>query len=174
MDQTQDILSRIIIRALEKNDLPALEWDGAYTHYRKLYQIAYERSRTLKGLAWIVELPDIGMVGQVFFQLICSRPELADGLTRAYLYSFRIKPAYRRMGIGSALLKFCEADLIERHVRYITLNVARDNKSAIKLYQQNGYKIVAPEPGLWQYEDHMGVWHQVIEPAWRMEKQLLP
>ena len=172
MEQAQDLLSQIHIRTLQKDDLPALEWDGAYMHYRKLYQIAYERSRTLKGLAWIVELPDAGIIGQVFFQLICGRPELADGLTRAYLYSFRIKPAFRRKGIGSALLTFCDQDLIERNLHYVTLNVAKDNKEAIKLYQRHGYEIIAPEPGIWQYEDHLGVWHQVIEPAWRMEKKL--
>ena len=172
MDKTQDILTQINIRALEKKDLPSLEWDGAYTHYRKLFQIAYERSRTLKGLAWIVESHQDGMIGQVFIQLICGRPELADGLTRAYLYSFRIKPAFRGLGIGSALLAYCEKDLYQRNLQIITLNVAKDNTGAIKLYKKHGYEIVAPEPGIWQYEDHMGVWHQVIEPAWRMEKQL--
>jgi ribosomal protein S18 acetylase RimI-like enzyme len=59
-------------------------------------------------------------------------------------------------------------------MRYVTLNVAKDNKDAIKLYLSRGYEVVAPEPGIWQYQDHYGVWHQVIEPAWRMEKKLLP
>ncbi len=174
MQEASDLLSSIHIRALKKEDLPYLEWDGAYTHYRKLFQIAFNRMKARKGLAWLVELPDHGLIGQVFIQLVCNRLELADGIDRAYLYSFRIKPAFRGKGIGKVLLNFCEQDLINRKMRYITLNVAKDNKDAIKLYLKQGYEIVAPEPGIWQYQDHHGVWHQVIEPAWRMEKRLIP
>lgn len=174
MPETMDLLTAIHIRALEKQDLPDLEWDGAYTHYRKLFQIAFNRLKARKGLAWLVELPQQGLIGQVFIQLICNRPELADGSTRAYLYSFRVKPAFRGKGVGKALLHFCEQDLINRKMHYVTLNVAKDNKDAIKLYLSRGYEIVAPEPGIWQYQDHYGVWHQVIEPAWRMEKRLVP
>jgi ribosomal protein S18 acetylase RimI-like enzyme len=174
MQETMDLLTAIHIRALEKPDLPALEWDGAYTHYRKLFQIAFNRLKARKGLAWLVELPQHGLIGQVFIQLICNRPELADGISRAYLYSFRVKPAFRGKGVGKALLNFCEQDLINRKMTSVTLNVAKDNKEAIKLYLNRGYEIIAPEPGIWQYQDHYGVWHQVIEPAWRMEKKLVP
>jgi ribosomal protein S18 acetylase RimI-like enzyme len=169
----QDILSAIQIRSLQKSDLPALEWDGMYTHYRELFTIAYQRLSSKRGLAWVVELPSIGIIGQVFIQLICQRPELADGLTRAYLYSFRVKPSFRRLGIGKTLLDFTETDLINRNLRYVTLNVSKDNNDAIRLYKNRGYEIIGPEPGIWQYRDHLGVWHQVIEPAWRMEKSLL-
>lgn len=173
MPETMDLLSAIHIRALERQDLPDLEWDGAYTHYRKLFQIAFNRLNARKGLAWLVELPQQGLIGQVFIQLICNRPELADGISRAYLYSFRVKPAFRGKGVGKVLLNFCEQDLINRKMTSVTLNVAKDNKDAIKLYLSRGYEIVATEPGIWQYQDHYGVWHQVIEPAWRMEKNLV-
>ena len=170
---SQSILSVLRIRTLLKEDLPALEWDGIYTHYRELFQIAYQRLTSKRGLAWVVELPEKGIIGQVFIQLTCPRPELADGRIRAYLYSFRVKPDYRRLGIGKAVLNFTEDDLRRRKLSYVTLNVSRDNTDAIRLYKKHGYKIVAPEPGIWQYRDHLGVWHQVVEPAWRMEKPLL-
>jgi ribosomal protein S18 acetylase RimI-like enzyme len=169
----QSILASIQIHTLLEQDLPALEWDGVYTHYRELFQIAYQRLTSKRGLAWVVELPEHGIIGQVFIQLTCQRPELADGHSRAYLYSFRIKPAYRRLGIGKTLLNFAEDALRKRKLSYITLNVSRDNTDAIRLYKNHGYEIIAPEPGIWQYRDHMGVWHQVIEPAWRMEKSLI-
>ena len=167
------ILSSLHIRTLLEEDLPALEWDGMYTHYRELFQIAYHRLSSKRGLAWVVDLPDKGIIGQVFIQLTCQRPELADGRRRAYLYSFRVKPAYRRLGIGKTLLNHAEDELRKRNISFVTLNVSRDNTDAIRLYKKHGYEIIAPEPGIWQYRDHLGVWHQVIEPAWRMEKPLL-
>jgi hypothetical protein len=74
MQEKIDLLTAIHIRALEKQDLPDLEWDGTYTHYRKLFQIAFNRLRARKGLAWLVELPEQGLIGQVFIQLVCNAP----------------------------------------------------------------------------------------------------
>jgi ribosomal protein S18 acetylase RimI-like enzyme len=52
------------------------------------------------------------------------------------------------------------------------LNVARDNKEAIRFYEHHGYLITAPESGRWFYIDHKGRRCDVYEPAWRMEKKL--
>jgi ribosomal protein S18 acetylase RimI-like enzyme len=169
----QDILSSLQIRSLKEEDLPALEWDGMYTHYRELFQIAYQRIASHRGLAWVVEIPDKGIIGQVFIQLTCQRPELANGRTHAYLYSFRIKPTYRRMGIGKTVLNFVDGNLLARNYQFVTLNVSKENLDAIRLYERHGYRTIGPEPGIWNYRDHLGVWHQVVEPAWRMEKALV-
>ena len=82
-------LNQIKIRFIRKSDLPVLEWDGEFTHFRRVYADAYQR--VIKGLSliWVAELPGIGIVGQVFIQLNCDRPELADGKNKAYLYAFR-------------------------------------------------------------------------------------
>jgi ribosomal protein S18 acetylase RimI-like enzyme len=53
------------------------------------------------------------------------------------------------------------------------LNVARDNLEAIRLYHRLNFQIVGEEPGIWSYIDHLGKWHTVEEPSWRMEKHLL-
>jgi ribosomal protein S18 acetylase RimI-like enzyme len=66
-----------------------------------------------------------------------------------------------------------ETELIERRFSYATLNVGRDNPKAQRLYERLGYRVVAPEPGRWSYEDENGVLREVHEPAWRMEKFLL-
>jgi ribosomal protein S18 acetylase RimI-like enzyme len=160
------------IRQIRKADLPALEWNGEYSHFRQIYADAYNRS--LHGLAvlWVADLPGAGIIGQVFIQLSCDRPELADGHLRAYLYSFRVMPAYRSGGLGSRIMDVVEKDLGKRGFRYVTLNVAKDNPRAQQLYERVGYHVVAHEPGIWSYMDPEGVWHQVEEPAWRMEKRI--
>ena len=165
-------LRTVVIRNLVSADLPGLEWEGEFTHFRRVYAEAYQRA--LRGLSvlWVADLPSKGIIGQVFIQLICDRLELADGQQRAYLYSFRIRPAYRNSGLGTSILQVVENDLRLREFKMVTLNVAKDNILAQKLYERCGYRIVAHEPGVWSFMDDCGVWHQVEEPAWRMEKYL--
>lgn len=162
----------IKIRLLEENDLPELEWDGEYTHFRRLYREIYKSTRLGKALMWGVELQGEGLIGQVFVQYHSARLELANGIDRAYIYSFRVKPAYRNQGIGTRLLNTVEIDLLEKKFEWATLNVARDNPKALRFYTRNGYRKVADEPGYWTYQDETGRTHEVLEPAWRMQKSL--
>ncbi len=165
-------LAQVIIRPVSYEDLPDMEWDGEFTHFRRVYAEAYQRMQRGYSVLWVAELPGVGLIGQVFIQLTCDRPELADGVERAYLYSFRVRTPYRDRGLGSYIMDVVEDDLRRRDFRYVTLNVARDNPRAQQLYVRRGYHVVAPEPGIWSYPDEHGVWHQVEEPAWRMEKEL--
>lgn len=167
-----DLLEQLVVRQVTRSDLPAMEWEGEYTHFRRVYADAFERMRLGYSMLWVAELPGTGLVGQVFIQFTCERPELADGVERAYLYSFRVRKAYRSLGVGSRIMAVVEDDLRKRGFNYVTLNVARDNPRAQQLYKRRGYHVVAPEPGIWSYLDEKGHWHQVEEPAWRMEKPL--
>lgn len=164
----------IKIRLLEERDLPALEWGGEYLHFRRLYREIYKNTVIGKSLMWGVELLQGELIGQVFVQLSSSRLELANGTNRAYIYSFRIKPPFRNHGIGSRLLSTVECDLVERKFVWATLNVAKDNPMAFRFYERSGYQKVAAEAGYWTYQDHLGETREVHEPAWRMEKRLLP
>lgn len=165
-------LNHLNIRLLEERDLPALEWEGEYTHFRRLYREIFSNTKLGKSLMWVVESRDDGLIGQVFVQFHSARLELANGVDRAYLYSFRIKPHFRNLGIGSKLLYCVENYLIKRNFRWATLNVARDNPLGIKFYKRNGYKIIAAEKGDWTYQDDLGRAREVHEPAWRMQKDL--
>lgn len=169
---TADWLPQVDIRRLQETDLPALEWGGEYTHFRRVYAEAFQRMQTGLASHWVAEHTQAGVIGQAFIQLTCDRPELADGFQRAYLYSFRIMPAYRNGGLGSLMLQTIEEDLLAREYEYLTLNVAKDNWAAMRLYQRLGYQVVAHEPGIWSYPDEHGIWHHMEEPAWRMEKKL--
>lgn len=168
-----DWVKDVVIRQMEESDLPALEWEGEYTHFRRMYAEAYARQQRGYSVLWLAELPGVGIIGQVFIQLICDRPELANGLYRAYLYSFRIKPPFRSAGLGGRMLAILEADLKQRHYDQLTLNVAKTNTRARKMYERHGFRVIAHEPGCWSYIDHEGTWQHVEEPAWRMEKTIL-
>lgn len=165
-------IDEVIIRRMTREDLTALEWDGEFLHFRNVYKGVYKRMQSGTAEAWVAESPTAGIVGQVFLQLESDRPELADGWNRAYLYSFRIKPRFRSHGLGTKMMTVMENFLVARRFTRLTLNVARDNLDAIRLYQRLGFQIVAEEPGVWSYIDHMGKWQTVIEPSWRMEKRI--
>jgi ribosomal protein S18 acetylase RimI-like enzyme len=171
--QRPEWLDQVIIRRLRQVDLPDLEWDGEYTRFRKLYQSALERSQMGQSVLWVAEHQGRGVIGQLFIQLDSDVTELADGVTRAYLYAFRIRPEYRCEGLGSFMMELSESDLIRRSFSVITLNVTQDNLDAIRLYERRGYHITGPDAGEWSFPDHEGVWHTVKEPSWRMEKILV-
>lgn len=163
-------LSHVTIRPAVKSDLPALEWGGEFRHFRTVYASAYERMVKGTAMIWIAELGGVGLIGQAFVQMMSDRPELADGWQRAYFYSFRIKPPFRNQGLGTRMLDFIEDYLCTRQFSRITLNVAKTNHDAIRLYRRVGFEIVAEEPGVWSYPDDAGTWQTVREPSWRMEK----
>lgn len=173
MNKTNQLLKKLIIRHAQATDLKDLEWDGEFTHFRRLYTETYQRSLNGLTVMWISEIREVGLIGQLFVQLVSTRQEVADGLTRAYLYAFRIKPGFRNKGIGTLMLQTVERDLLERGFHWVVLNVAQDNLRAQKLYLKHGYQIVGPDPGMWSYQDETGMTHYVEEPAWRMEKDLI-
>lgn len=165
-------LDLLVLRTITEEDLPDLEWNGEYTHFRRLFRNAYENQCKKNAVLWIAELPGAGIMGQAFVQLIGSRPELADGHLRAYIYSVRVKSPYRNLGIGNQIMKNAEDDLLQRGFSYATLNVGKDNPNAKRFYEQLGYAAIANEHGNWSYLDHRGKRHHVHEPAWRMQKKL--
>jgi ribosomal protein S18 acetylase RimI-like enzyme len=165
-------LTKVIYRQAYEGDLPALEWNGQYKHFRQIYQDVFILTQKGEAEIWVAELAMEELIGQVLVQLKSARFELADGKTRAYIFGFRIKPEYRGLGIGSKMMQRVESDLVKKGYTMAILNVNRDNFQAKGLYERLGYKIVAEEPGNWSYLDEIGVRHDVNEPAWRMEKRL--
>ena len=164
--------SDLLIRKVDRPDLEALEWDGEFLKYRRMYAEIFHTSKAGKSLMWLVELPGVAVLGQAFVLLNSVDVDAADGVSRAYLFAFRVKPQWQNRGIGQYLMQFIEQDLQKRGFRYVTLNVARNNLDAIRLYQRIGYKIIGPRSGLWSYRDHEGRLQQVNEPSWRMMKRI--
>lgn len=165
-------MNQVYIRQANKHDLPDLEWNGEYTHFRRLYADTYTMVEQDRAVIWIAEANGSGLVGQCFVSLKGNRPELADGVVRAYIYGFRIQPQYRNQGIGTRMMHTVEDDLRQRGFRQVTLNVGQDNLDARRFYDRLGYIIIGSDPGRWSYIDDKGKRRDVIEPAWRMIKNL--
>lgn len=165
-------LNRVVIRHVVEPDLPAIEWEGEYSRYRRNYAEAFERSKNGKAVMWVMDLAGYGLVGQAFVQLTMSDQTSANGKTRAYLHSFRVRPAMRGLGLGSRLMFHIERDLLRRGFREITLNVAEDNEGALRLYKRLGYSLLKRIPGNWSYRDDTGKLQHVQEPGFQLIKRL--
>lgn len=163
--------AEVVIRRAEENDLPALEWEGEFAHYRRLYHHAMNEAKRGRRILLVAETDGL-LVGQIFIQFSSGRSELADGTRSGYLYSFRVRPEYRSMGIGSSLMKEAERILRQQAFRRAVIAVARDNIGAQKLYEDRGYARFAEDPGEWSYVDHKGEPQEVHEPAYLYQKQL--
>ncbi len=166
-------LNAIRIRHIGADDLAGLEWEGEYTHFRKVYANAFARAQRGNAVLWLAESEDGSLLGQVFALLKSDTvSDVADGKESALIHSFRVRPHLRGLGLGSRLLAVAEADLIQRGFFWVYLNVAHDNPGAVRLYERNGYKRIFPISGHWSYEDHLGVQQEMHEPGWRMGKAL--
>jgi ribosomal protein S18 acetylase RimI-like enzyme len=165
--------SKFRVRPIEERDLAALEWDGTYLCFRRLFRLAFEEMRKGKRLLLVMEQEPFGtIIGQIFIQWNSGDPRFADGWGRGYLYSLRVKPDFRGRGLGTRLLHAAESALRQKGMHTASIGVEKANVRARALYERLGYRIVAEDPGRWSYEDHLGVIREVTEPAFLMEKSL--
>ena len=62
-------LERVVIRPVTAADLPLLEWEGEYLHFRRVFAGAFERQLAGLSVLWIAVL-DCWAAGQVFIQYL--------------------------------------------------------------------------------------------------------
>lgn len=161
----------VLIRHAQEGDLDALEWEGRYQHFRRLYRNAMNQAKRGKRVLLVAEV-DGWLVGQVFVQLVSSLGAYADGVSSGYLYAFRVRPEYRNRGIGGQLLSAAEAELRDRSYSRAVIAVAKTNTRARNLYERFGFRKIGEDPGRWSYLDHEGSLRHVAEPAFILEKAL--
>jgi ribosomal protein S18 acetylase RimI-like enzyme len=171
--RTMALRAEIVFRPAMREDLPKLEWYGAYTHFRRIFQRTYEEQLTGERLMLLAVLNDFP-IGQIFMQFASNDGFFWDMRKRGYFYSFRVMDAFRGMGIGSHLLGEAEGMLREKEYHSVSIAAAKENPGARRLYERVGFAVVAEDSGRWHYVDHEGLTHYVHEPCWILEKQLRP
>lgn len=163
--------TELLIRRAVEADLPALEWDGEYTHFRKVYQHAFREAQRDRRLIFLAET-DGKVIGQLFVHLHSVWKSSFNGVKTGYFHSFRVKPGFRNQGVGSDLLRVAEDALTDRGYACAIISVAQVNTGAQRLYQQRGYTVYREDPGEWSYVDHNGKVKRISEPAYVMVKTL--
>ncbi|MDF1499559.1 MAG: GNAT family N-acetyltransferase [Anaerolineales bacterium] len=159
------------IRTATESDLDALEWDGKYAHFRRVYRQALREAQRDRRMIFVAEATD-QVVGQLFVHLHSIWKSSFGGARTGYFHSFRVKPHFRNQGIGSRLLWTAEAALVDRNYANAVISVAKANLRAQQLYRQHGYSVYSEDPGEWSYVDHRGRLRHISEPAYVMVKAL--
>jgi ribosomal protein S18 acetylase RimI-like enzyme len=161
----------LLIRFASASDLSAMEWDGEYRRFRRLYEQAFEDALNGRRLILLADLEG-QMVGQIIVQLGTSHPGIPEGEVTGYLHAFRVRPAHRGQGVGTALLEEAEQQLRARGFRQVAIAAAKDNPRARRLYERLGYSAIAEDPGEWAYVDDQGRPQSISEPADLLLKEL--
>ncbi len=166
-----DEVRYVIIREAVVTDLPALEWDGEYRRFRRLYQKAMMDAQEGRQILLVAE-SEGEIVGQIFIQLtsITADPKRERGT--AYFYSFRVKPDFRNKGVGSLLITSAEAAAHEKGFKRTLIGVVQTNLDAQRLYSRLGYNLLVEDPGEWSFIDDQGKVQHIVEPTFIMEKYL--
>ena len=157
------------IRHARETDLSALEWGGEFRRFRRLYRAAFEDSRRGERALLVAEV-DGEIVGQLFVQF--EGTLVGDPDTTGYLYAFRVRPAWRNQGIGTALVAEAERRLLSEGLTRAVIAVGKANEPALRLYERLGYTRFGEDPGEWSYIDDHGRIQDIVEPAYLLEKIL--
>ena len=81
-------------------------------------------------------------------------------LDEGHITNLAVDPAYRRKGIGRALLEHLITEGKKRGVRFLTLEVRSSNLVAQQLYRKLGFYEAGVRPGYYQdnQEDAIIMW----------------
>lgn len=165
-----DIHLPVTIRQAVKDDLPKLEHEGQFARFRNLFRRAYREQQSGRRLMLVADSNNYP-IGRLFILFNSSDRRIADGKHRAYLYSFYVMPPFRGMGVGTRMVRYAESILQMRGFYFATIAVAKDNPGALRLYERLDYITIRDDPGKWNYTDHMGRTHRIVEPCWILEKR---
>jgi ribosomal protein S18 acetylase RimI-like enzyme len=159
------------IRKATELDLPALEWDGEYIQFRRIYQAAMKEAIKGRRVILVAETEN-RLIGQIFINFHSTWRNTVIGLRTGYLHSFRVKPEFRNRGVGQSLIQTAESLLIANGFRRVVISVAKNNEGALRLYQNLGYKIFREDPGQWSFMDHLNQIQHISEPAFILRRTL--
>ena len=101
--------------------------------------VRYELTNPLS--FWLVALEGDRVAGYVGSQTV---------LDEADMMNIAVHPDFRRRGVAQSLVKALVADLKERNVHCLTLEVRTSNDSAICLYQKLGFAQVGRRPNYYR------------------------
>jgi ribosomal protein S18 acetylase RimI-like enzyme len=164
-------LSSVNVRRVTKEDLPALEWEGQYTHFRKVYQHAFKEAERGDRVLLVAEA-DGKLIGQIFLHLNALNLGTKLSVPTAYLHSFRVRSAYRNIGVGSKLLHQAEEIMRGMGIQLAVIAVSKSNPRALNFYQKWGFSVFREDSGRWSYLDHLGRLQEVHDPSYLLQKEI--
>lgn len=155
------------LRLCRADDLPKLEWFGAFTAHRQIIADAFAMQERDEGLMLVCDVDEFP-IGQVWIRFAEARPRTAR------LWALRVLESFRNKGVGARLICGAEQELAARGFSVCEIGVDKDNSGAHRLYERLGYKLshAAVEP--FTYVTPAGERRQEIADQWILRKLLRP
>jgi ribosomal protein S18 acetylase RimI-like enzyme len=117
--------------------------------------------------AYIAIRQDAGGEQVAGFIIFSADPVFARG---GYLRAIGVSPAFRRMGIGSALLLFAEKTT-SRQAMNLYLCVSSFNRNAQRFYRERGYRKAGSLPGLTSPDSSEYIYWKRLKPLRTRKKR---
>jgi len=127
------------IRICCEDDLPRLEWFGAFTHHRAIIREAYDlqcQDEAVMLVAVVGGFP----VGQAWLDL---RPRL--GVPFPMVWAVRVLEPFQGAGLGARLMAALEDAAISSGRLGLQLGVEQDNTRARAFYERLGWQVVGEQ-----------------------------
>ena len=138
---------KLKLRIAHKADVPALRLlvNAAYKELSDMglnYTATYQDEDTTlerinKGRAFIVS-DNQEIIGTILF----SAENHKTGRRTAYVGQFAVDPRYKKMGLGSHLMDYCEKLAEDEGFEGIQLDTAIPATHLVRWYQKRGYEVV--------------------------------
>ena len=158
---------RIAIRPVEEGDIEELA--SALGLAVSARQISHRWKDSCGGHRdMLVAVLDGDVAGTV--STIGHRFQMPDSLR---MFALDVGPAFRRKGVGTALIKAIEDKARCDGLGRVNLEVAIDNAGALRLYERLGYsRLGEPVVDCWEQQGDDGSSKQVEEYSWVMVKEI--
>ena len=168
MRNTCDVtIMPIAIRIATEHDLEALtatlEPELSAAHITQRFEESRAGIRTM--LVAVIEGLAIGTIS-----IGGGRFQREDSLR---LFALNVGTAFRRQGVGTALVRAVEAIAVKSDMDEVNLEVTIDNEDSIRLYRKLGYRICGDTVmGHWQNMRDDGTSETIEAPLFVMVKRL--
>jgi ribosomal protein S18 acetylase RimI-like enzyme len=139
-----NVVVRLTIRNLTRDDLPSCTWSGSATH-----------------LAHVAQALEPAERGELDYLALCppsNLPVAIGGIDYAVtpdagtLWQLAVHPALRSCGIGTILIRAAEQRIRARGLHRAELGVEEINPRARALYERLGYLAYGRKPEAWDEE----------------------
>jgi ribosomal protein S18 acetylase RimI-like enzyme len=154
------------IRPCREPDLEALEWMGLHTPNRETIRNAFERHRRGDEVMLVADANGFP-VGQVWIDLTRKRHQ-----GTALLWSVRVFPPLRNLGIGRELLAAAESVIRAHGLWRAELGVERANPDARRFYERAGYRLAGRAVDSYTFMTPQGVPTRASRDQWILAKDL--
>jgi ribosomal protein S18 acetylase RimI-like enzyme len=156
----------VTIRACREEDVPQLEWFGAFTHHRAIIREAFELQSCGEAVMLLAVAGGFP-IGQAWLDL---RPRLQ--VPFPMVWAVRVLEPFQGAGLGARLMAALEEAAADRGYRGLQLGVEQENDRARAFYERLGWRVTGERRESYGYTtpDGQAVAHQLHE--WVMAKNL--